>query len=179
MKRMLALLDVVQRVEAALVSTSILGIAAMSAANVFTRTVLGFSLAWAQELSQFLMITVTFVGLSYAASQGRHIRMTAIYDQLPRSARKALMVAIAGITSALLGILAVFGVAYAVTLHTLGTVSPALQVPLWIVYAVAPVGFGLGALQYALTVVRNLGDEGIFIAPDVPDEYEDAVVPGI
>jgi C4-dicarboxylate transporter, DctQ subunit len=178
-RRLLDLLDVVQRVEAVLVSGSILGIAALSATNVFTRTVLGFSLAWAQELSQFLMITVTFVGLSYAASQGRHVRMTAIYDQLSPRARKAVMTGIAATTSALLAALTVFAVDYANTLHTLGTVSPALQVPLWIVYAVAPVGLALAALQYALTVVRNLVDDGIFIGPDVPDEYEDAVQPGI
>ncbi|MEZ4237795.1 MAG: TRAP transporter small permease [Myxococcota bacterium] len=176
---LLRLLRLLQRIEAVVVSGGILGIAALSAANVVCRTAFGFSLAWAQELSQFLMIAVTFVGLSYAASQGRHIRMTAIYDQLSPRAQKATMVGISATTSALLAVLAVYGVSYAATVHTLGTVSPALRVPLWVVYAVAPLGLGLGAVQYALVVARNLVDDGVWIGPDVLDEYEDAVQPGI
>ena len=71
-------------VEEAILSGGILVIAFLTIANVFCRTFLGFSLAFAEEVSQFLIILVTFVGLSYGAAQGRHIRMTALYDELPR-----------------------------------------------------------------------------------------------
>ena len=67
-------------VEEFILSGGILVIAALTIANVFCRTFFGFSLAFAEEVSQFLIVLITFVGLSYGASQGRHIRMTAIYD---------------------------------------------------------------------------------------------------
>ena len=168
-----------QRVEQVLLAGSILVIAGLTCLNVFTRTVLGFSLASAEEVVQFLMLVVTFVGLSYAASRGRHIRMTALYDQLPRRWRKAIMVTTAASTSGMLAMLAVFAMQYIATLRTLGTVSPALQVPLHLVYWAVPVGLGLASLQYALAVVRNFMEEGVYVSFDVPDEYEASVQPGI
>ena len=169
----------VQRVEEVLLTSAILMIAAFTCVNVVTRTAFGFSLAWAEELSQFLMVVVTFVGLSYAASRGRHIRMTALYDQLPRRWRKAVMIATSAITSAMLAALVVFAIQYIATLRVLGTVSPALRVPLHLVYWVAPLGLGLASVQYALGVVRNCLDEEVYVSFDVRDEYEETTQAGI
>ncbi|MFH1303065.1 MAG: TRAP transporter small permease subunit, partial [Planctomycetota bacterium] len=65
----------IQRIEAFLLAWSIIAIAALSIGNVFCRVIFGFSLAFTGELSQFFIIIVTFIGLSYATSRGRHIRM--------------------------------------------------------------------------------------------------------
>lgn len=169
----------VQRLEEMLLAGAILLIAAFTCVNVVTRTAFGFSLAWAEELSQFLMVVVTFIGLSYAASRGRHIRMTALYDQLPRRWRKAVMIATSATTSAILAALVVIAVQYVGTVRALGTVSPALRIPLHLVYWVAPLGLGLAAVQYALAVVRNCTDEAVYVSFDVPDEYEETTQPGI
>jgi len=150
-------------------------IAALTITNVFSRTLFGVSLAFAEELSQFLIVFATFIGLGYGAAQGRHIRMTAIYDQLGARARKALMVLIAGSTSALLLWLACYAVSYVGTVGALGTVSPALQVPLWIVYLSAPLGLVLAGIQYALTVVKNLVAPDVWLSWEKKDEYEEPV----
>ena len=75
------LFAIIQRIEAFLLAWSIITIAALSIGNVVCRALFGFSLAFVGEVSQFLIIIVTFIGLSYAASQGRHIRMTAPVHQ--------------------------------------------------------------------------------------------------
>src|SRR6056297_3307730 len=90
-----------QRVEEVILSGSILIIAALTILNVICRTAFGNSLAFAEEVSQFCVIFVCFVGLSYASSKGRHIRMTAIYDQLSKPVRKGLMLVITVGTSVL------------------------------------------------------------------------------
>ena len=51
--------------------------------------------------------------------------------------------------------------------------SAALQVPLYLVYCVAPIGFVLTGIQYALTVVRNLTEEDVYLSYDHKDEYEE------
>lgn len=46
------------------------------------------------------IVVVTYAGLSYAARNGRHIRMSAIYDAMPAKTRKVLMIVMASVTSA-------------------------------------------------------------------------------
>jgi TRAP-type C4-dicarboxylate transport system permease small subunit len=166
-------------VEEFVLSGGILVIAALTIANVFCRTFFGFSLAFAEEVSQFLIVLITFVGLSYGASQGRHIRMTAIYDELPQSLKRGLTIFICFFTSALLGYLAWFAFSYSQTVGTLGTVSPVLQMPLRWVYLSAPLGLGLASLQYLLAGIKNLSTGEIYLAYDVPLRREDPVGDGI
>ena len=128
---------IIQRAEEALLSASILAIASLTILNVFCRSALGFSLAFAEEVSQFCIIMVCFVGLSYAASRGRHIRMTAIYDVMPTIIRKILMTMISGATAALLFTLAWYAASYVLTVYQLGGIYPTLRVPFYVVYSIA------------------------------------------
>jgi TRAP-type C4-dicarboxylate transport system, small permease component len=163
---------VVERIEEILLSSSVLLIAAMTIANVFCRSLLGFSLAVTDEVAQVAIIVLCFTGLSYAAGKGRHIRMTAIYDMLPPAARKGLMVVITSVTSAILFALAWYAVAYVVTVYRLGGISPALRIPFWMLYAIAPVGLFLAAVQYALAAVKNVTSPGIYLSFTHADTYE-------
>jgi TRAP-type C4-dicarboxylate transport system permease small subunit len=162
-----------QRIEAFILSAGIILIALLTIANVFTRTLFDTSIAATEELSQFLIILVTFVGLSYGASQGRHIRMTALYDQVPDGARRYLMMFIAATTSALMFVLAWYALVYVSVVKELGSFSPVLQVPLYIVYAAAPLGLTLAGIQYAFTTIRNIRSDEVYIAYDHKDEYTD------
>jgi len=102
MSQMIGLLSrAVQKVEEVLLSSAILLIAVLTIVNVIFRA-FDRPLAFAEEISQYCIIVVTFVGLSYAASKGRHIRMTAIYDQQSKRWRRISMIAINGSTAVLL-----------------------------------------------------------------------------
>lgn len=169
------LFQVIQRVEESLLAISIIAIAALIILNVFARSLFGYSFAFTEELCQFLIVLVTFVGLSYAASKGRHIRMTAMYDMLGGRARKAAMLAIAGFTALLLFYLAWLAVDYVLVMRRLGSVSPVVQTPLYLVYLVAPLGLVLAGVQYVLTVAKNLREETVYLSFDTKDEYEDAI----
>lgn len=148
---------VVERVEAALLSTSILAMAAVNIANVLARNALGRSFSFAEELSQVLAIAVTFGGVGYVARIDRHIRMSAFHDALPPRPREILWCLIGALTSALLFVLAFHALGYVRDTWATGSVTPALRVPLFAVYALAPAGLALGGLQYALALVRRLG----------------------
>lgn len=161
--------------EEAVLSTSVLGLAALTIMNVFSRAFFSRSLAFAQEISQFLIIIICFAGLSYATSQGRHIRMTAIYDQLSARGRKVMMVLIAGFTATLLLVLGVYSVHYVRTVYQLGGISPALGIPYYLVYLAAPAGLFLASLQYLLIVVKNLTSPGVWNALEKPDDYEEPI----
>lgn len=165
----------IQRIEEVMLAVSILAIAGLTILNVFARSLFGSSLASTEELCQFLIVLVTFVGLSYGASKGRHIRMTAIYDSLGDRARKAVMLLIASTTALLLFYLAWLALDYVLVVRRLGSVSPVLQVPLYLVYLAAPVGLILAGIQYSLTVVKNLQEKEIYLSYDTKDEYHENV----
>lgn len=165
----------IQRVEEILLSAAILTIAGLTILNVICRSMLGFSLAFTEEVSQFCIIFVCFMGLSYASSKGRHIRMTAIYDQLPTKTRKVFMVVITASTSAIMLVMAWYALRYVAAVHDLGGIYPALRVPFYAVYAIAPVGLLLAGIQYGLAAVRNLTSEGVYISFERRDEYEQPV----
>jgi len=169
----------VTKLEELCLAWGILGMAGLTIANVFGRA-FGHSLAFAEEISRFLIVFVTFLGLGYAAGKGRHIRMTALFDLLPERPRKAVMILIDATTSVLLFYLAYLGVSYSIdTVRELGSVSPVLQVPMWIVYLAAPLGFVLAGLQYALALYRNLTTEGIWLSYEQQDGVDDAPPEGI
>lgn len=152
----------------------VLALTVLSIANVVARSLFGESLASAEELSRFLMIWITFVGVGYGASRGRHVRMTALYDALSARARKRCMLLVTFGTSALcfwFGLLAtdyVFG-----TVRALGAVSPVLEIPKWIVFLAAPLGLFCAALQYALAGLRNLVEADVYLSFTTRDEYDD------
>lgn len=162
----------IQRAESTTIAISVIAIAILTIMNVVLRSVFGNSLAFAEELTQFLMIAICFVGLSYAAGQGRHIRMTAIYDQLPRRVRKGFMIAICATTGGLLFALGVFACQYVYAVYQLGGIYPTLRVPYFVVYLFAPAGFFLASIQYGLAVVRNWIDDDVYLSFDRRDEYE-------
>lgn len=172
MKLSTALARGLTALEETVLAYGILIIAALTVTNVLARTFTGRSLAEAEELSQFALIGVTFVGLSYAAAQGRHIRMTAFYDLLTKPHRRRLRAAICIATACLLAYLAVYAVSYALTVRALGSVSPVLQVPLWIVYLWAPAGLSLACLQYTLTGWQNIhSKEEAYVAYGLVDSH--------
>ncbi len=166
---------VVTRLEEICLAGGILGIALLTIANVLLRSTLGESLLFAEEISRFLIVFVTFVGIGYATSKGRHIRMTALYDALPTRMRKALMLFMTASTSLLLFTLTWLALRYTLgTVRELGTVSPVLRVPRYIVYLSAPFGFFLGGVQYLLAFVKNLSASEVYLSFEKLDEYDEA-----
>jgi C4-dicarboxylate transporter DctQ subunit len=161
------------RIETMILGAGILGIAGISIVNVLARNLLGGSLPFAEELNQALAVWITFAGVGLGARRARHIRMAAFYDQLRGRSRKLAWMVTTASTSALLFVLAWLAVRYVATLYSIGGVTPALRVPLWAAYSVAPAGLALGALEYALTFARNLGTDRILASVDLEEGHEE------
>jgi C4-dicarboxylate transporter, DctQ subunit len=172
--RVLAAVDrALARFEAVVLAFGILLMAATSIANVIGRFVFAQSIYFSEELNQFLIVLVTFVGLGYAARKGRHIRMSALYDQLSDRGRKVMMIIIAAVTAAVMFALAWYSYEYVARVARLGKVTPSLQVPLFLTYVWVPIGFIVTGIQYVLTVVQNLRSPDVWISYEQVDSYEE------
>ena len=106
------------------------GMATVTVANVIARNLLGFSLQFANDVAQMLLVMVTFLGIGIGARHARHIRVSALHDLLPHLGQKILLVFMSFTTAWLLFSLADFAWNYA------GSVQRTCRV--------LPEGIGLG-----------------------------------
>ena len=157
--------------EAIVLSYGVLVMAVNSMANVIGRFVFGRSIYFSNELNAFLMVLITFMGLGYAARRGRHIRMSAIYDQLPDLGRKIMMIIISLVTAAVMLVLAYYAASYVHRLWELEKVTSSLRFPMWIMYLWVPLGFVIAGIQYLLTAYQNLRSSEVYVSYEFVDSY--------
>ncbi len=153
-----------------LLSGAIMLMALNTIANIVARLGFSTSLFFSEELNQFLIVLVTFVGASAAARQGRHIRMSALTDMLPERLRSLAFAFIYLVTAAIVAMLAWYAGNYLLRIQGLGRVTPALQWPVWITLLWLPFGLALTALQFAAAAIANLRGNGVFLAAGVREQ---------
>jgi TRAP-type C4-dicarboxylate transport system permease small subunit len=163
----------IAKIEAVMLAAGVLLMAANTVANVIGRFVLKSSIFFTEELNSIRIVLITFAGISYAARHGRHIRMSAIFDTLPPAGRRVMMILISAVTAVFMFGLAWYALGYIITQAGQGRVLPALQVPVWWMYVWVPVGFFMTGVQYALTAVKNLTHEDVWLSTLVLEGYEE------
>jgi len=163
----------IARIESIMLAVGVLLMATNTIANVIGRFVFQQSLFFSGEVNRILIILITFAGISYAARQGRHIRMSAIFDTLPPAPRKVMMIIIAAVTAVFMFGLCWYAIGYIETQASRGRVLPALQIPVWWTLIWVPVGLFVTGMQYALTVVKNLVEKDIYLSTSVLEGYDD------
>ncbi|OEO23692.1 C4-dicarboxylate ABC transporter permease [Pseudomonas sp. J237] len=166
---------VLEKLEALILASGILLMALNSVGNVFGRYLFNQSIYFSEELNQFLIIFVTFVGCSYAARHGRHICMSALTEQLKGKSAALAMLVINGVTAALMLWLAWAAVGYVESAAKVGRSSSALQVPLHYIYLVIPLGLGMTGLQFIRHAFIQL--QVLLGLRAAPERLDDATIP--
>jgi TRAP-type C4-dicarboxylate transport system permease small subunit len=164
---------ILSRLEEFMLAIGVIGMAIMTIAAVVTRFVFNDALTITDEMNMIFIIVVTFAGLSYAARNGRHIRMSAIYDAMPVKTRKILMICISTITAFFMFLLAYYSYYYIVEVYESGRVLPALGIPVFYIYLWVPIGFTVTGVQYSFTVIKNLREKDVFLSTKIRDGYCD------
>jgi C4-dicarboxylate transporter, DctQ subunit len=160
------------KIETFILSYAIILIAVMVVGNVITRALPVKSWSFAAEVSQFAVIIATFMGISYAARKGRHIRMSAFFDLAPKSVKKVLAIVISLVTAIVLLVLAYYSYQYATWIKGMGRVTTAMQVPAYFMVAFVPIGLTLGAIQFLRNMWINIQEEEVYIATEKKDFSE-------
>lgn len=162
----------VMKVETFILSYAIIIITFMVVGNVISRALIGKGWSFSAEVSQFAVIIATFMGISYAARKGRHIRMSAFFDLAPKPIKKLLAIVISFVTAVVLLVLAYYSLLYAVWIKDMGRVTTALQVPAYFMVTFIPLGLTLGAVQFLRNLWINIKKEEVYIATDKKDFSE-------
>jgi TRAP-type C4-dicarboxylate transport system permease small subunit len=164
----------ISKFEGIMLAVGVIAMTINTIAAVISRFVFNNAITFTDELNVIFIVVVTYAGLSYAARNGRHIRMSAIYDAMPAKIRKTLMVLMASVTSATMFFLSYYSYYYIVEVYDSGRILPALGLPVFYIYLWVPVGFIITGLQYGFTVVKNLTESDVYLSTNVKDGYADA-----
>jgi len=122
--------------------------------NVVGRYFLHAPLRWSDELAQFLFLWLAYLGALAALMGGRHYSFPNLIDLLPRKARVAAKTLSDLVVLAMLGILVWGGIRLVDLLRHQR--SPALDVPIYYIYAALPLVSMLMALVVAYQIVARL-----------------------
>ncbi len=134
--------------------------------NVVTRYGFGFSIAWAEEVSRFLMIWATFLGAGLALREGRHVAIDLLQELMPAPARRAVRIALGLAILGFLGLLILYGAQF--VQFGWNKVTIVTQIPRGIPYLAIPIGAGLLALHLILFFGRFVARDW-----DVPHGADD------
>ncbi|SDW93693.1 TRAP-type C4-dicarboxylate transport system, small permease component [Marinococcus luteus] len=156
-----------KRTEEAVLSLAIITITVMVAGNTISRNLGLGGWAFAEEISQIAIYMATFLGLGYVARQGRHISMTALFDNVPYKFRKTLALIIPFVTAFVLFTLAYYSYDY--VLSSQNRVTDYLRISyVWMVVW-APIGFLLGGIQFLRNFWVNVKNKDVYIAAERKD----------
>ncbi|WP_242204260.1 TRAP transporter small permease [Aestuariivivens insulae] len=123
--------------------------------QVFTRFIVGKPSPFTDELARYLMIWVGVLGAAYISGRRMHVAIDLLPARLNKEGQTRLKVLINWIIIVFCFFaLVVGGLRLIYITFTLGQYSPALQVPLAVVYAVIPIS-GILIIYYKLSDIIN------------------------
>ncbi len=125
--------------------------------DVVMRYVFNLPTVWAQETCEYMMVFLTFIGLAETQKQKAHIRMDYLYARFPESLRRCLDVFFHFLVA--LFALLIFFTSFRMTLLALqyGSRSNSLmETPLFLMYAIIPVGMILLLMQCLIDIVESM-----------------------
>ena len=147
--------SVVARLERAVVAVNralVIGLMATMVvlvfANVVSRYAFNHSIIWVEELTQFQMIWVTYLGACLALREGRHVAVDTLQDLLPAGLRRLLRHGVALTLAVFLTATAVLG--WQIAMFTWDQETPVLNLPTGLPYLAVPLGAAAWLLHLVL-----------------------------
>jgi TRAP-type C4-dicarboxylate transport system permease small subunit len=158
------------RLNEALVVIMMMAMTSLVLLNVITRYGFSFSVTWAEELSRFLMIWVTYLAAGLALRAGNHVAFEYVQTLLPKPARLVLRLLIAIGILVFLSFLAYYG--YEFSQLTMRQRSAVLGWPRGVVGLAIPIGAVVFGMHLIMTI-RQFAYGGVD-EDDAPTQAEGA-----
>ncbi len=130
------------------------------ATQVFCRYVLNQSLFWSEELARYLLVWLTFLGASCAYYRKVNPGVDFLFAKMPDLFKKLSLITTHLVSMGLFAIMIVYGYRFAYFVRL--QISPALQIPKWIVLSIIPISGAIllfHALSFLLTELKGTSND--------------------
>ena len=114
------------------------------------------SMTWPEEFCRYCYIWTVFLSLGYTIKKGNALRVGILMDLLPHKLHKVIEIITNIIMLILFAILFRYSISYTSKLKVIGQTSPAMHIPMWIMYMSTVIGFGLAVIRMIQEIISNI-----------------------
>ena len=137
-------------------SLLIMAMAVVMVMNVVLRHAFHFSFNWGDEIIRYMCVYMSFFGIAASWKYATHIGVSVFVEKLfPEGSRKYFRILSDIITIFFLCVTTYFGFVLVGRIMESGQSSPALHVPMYMIYGVVPVSSILGIIQILIQMFRR------------------------
>jgi TRAP-type C4-dicarboxylate transport system permease small subunit len=142
----------INKIEVTMCIILMIAITVVTFIQVIMRYVMHNSLSWSEELARYLFIWLTYVGVSYGSKEMKHVKIEAALTLFPNKVRPYIVI-LGDLLFLAFSIFVVY-TSYEVVLKQLEfkQKSPAIEMPIWIIYAAPMVGFAFTTIRQIQTI---------------------------
>ena len=138
--------------ERAMVGSLLIAMTAVVCWGVAERFILKFGQGWTEEVSRYLTVWATYIGASYGVKMGSHIGVDVFVDYiLPARFRPQVLLFTSLCCLVFTAWMTWLSLEYTLRLVG-GATSPALFIPMWMIYAAIPLGCFMMSLRYIVSL---------------------------
>ena len=124
--------------------------------NVILRYCFHFSFNWSDEIIRYLCIYMSFLGMAASWKYGTHIGVTVFVEKMfPEKSRKYFRLLSDIVTIIFLALLSYFGFVLVGRIVASSQTSPALHLPMYLIYGTVPASALLSIIQMLLQIFRH------------------------
>ncbi len=117
--------------------------------QVICRRVFNSSLTWSEELARYMFVWLVYIAISLGAKHMAHLKVEAFLGIFPKKIRAFIQIAAEIVVLLFAVIIVYYGFGLVGKQMGIGQISPAMGIPMWIVYLAPPIGF-------LLTIIRQI-----------------------
>jgi TRAP-type C4-dicarboxylate transport system permease small subunit len=144
-----------------LLALAMLAIAVLVFMQVLWRYFLQQPLTWSEEVIRYSLIWGVFIGAALLSREGGHVVVDFLVARLSPGPRRVIRIAVSLVVVGLLAMLSKGG--WEFVLSNRGMTTPAIGMPMALVYSSVPVGLTLMAVYFFRDLVISLrGEQGRF-----------------
>lgn len=121
--------------------------------QIISRYIFSYSFTWSEEMVRYIFVWTTFLGVPYCIKKGQSLKITLVIDRLPEKIKKNVIKFNLAILFIFFIILSVYGVVVVKNAINSAQVSPALGIPLWVLYFSVPFSSILSIIRLAEKII--------------------------
>jgi len=115
--------------------------------QVVNRNTVKLPFPWGEELARYCMVWLIFIGISAGVKTGAHIGVDALVNVFSKKVQRAIRIFANLLVTGLYIYLTVLAIEITLGIKETGQVSPAMQIPMYLIYSGMIVGLLLSSIR--------------------------------
>ena len=149
-------------------------ISSVMMAQIIARNVFN-SMTWPEEFSRYCYIWTVFLSLGYTIKKGNMLKVGLVMDLLPTKIRRSIEIVANLIILAICVVFFRHAITYTGKIYNMGQISPAMHLPMWIMYMATVTGFGLASIRAAEEIVKNIKNFNVKVETTIEATLKEAM----